>query len=80
MIYSLTMSQEIVLTLLKELGSPSNIDQILSFAIEKKIEKARDRVKIRDSLILLSRKGLVKETNGTWKVTSKGREKVISRA
>lgn len=59
------MSQRIVYDLLKELGK-ANIDEILSLAKNKGLKQANNRLKIRDSLILLSRKGVVKEENGKW--------------
>jgi hypothetical protein len=50
---------------LKELRK-GDIDEIFDLAKKKKIEGANNRVKIRDSLILLSRKGYVKKENDKW--------------
>ncbi len=63
------MSQQTVLDLLKELDRPSSVDDIFDLAKRTNVKKALDRVKIRDSLILLSRKGIVKEANGLWTIT-----------
>ena len=63
------MSQRIVYDLLKEIGK-ADIDEIFNLAKKKNLTNAKDRVKIRDSLILLSRKGFVKEENGKWIIIS----------
>lgn len=63
------MSQQTVFELLKELGT-ANIDEIFQLAKKKKLTKVDSRIKIRDSLILLSRKGIVKEENDKWIIVS----------
>jgi len=62
----IVMSQQIVFDLLKELNAPSKIDDIFDLTKKKNIQSAKDRVKIRDSLILLERKGYVKHSGDEW--------------
>jgi len=64
------MSQQVVFNLLKRLNRPSDVDEIFNLAKEENLKGARDRVKIRDSLLLLSRKGYVKKDNGKWTMVS----------
>jgi len=64
----LPMSNQIVFDLLKELNAPSNIDDIFELAKKKKIQSARDRTKIYDSLIGLARKGYVKQIGDKWTI------------
>ena len=63
------MSQRIVYELLKELGK-ADIDEIYSLAKKKDLKQADSRVKIRDSLILLTRHGYIKQENGRWLIVS----------
>jgi hypothetical protein len=59
------MSQRIVYNILTELKN-ATIDEIFNVIKTKKLTNANNRVKVRDSLILLSRQGVVKEANDKW--------------
>lgn len=59
------MSQRVIYELLKEIGK-ADIEEIFKKARSKKLKQPDSRVKIRDSLILLSRNGYVKQENGKW--------------
>jgi hypothetical protein len=63
-----------VFDLLKELGK-ADVDDILNLAKKKNLKQANNRVKIRDGLILLSRKGYIKKENGKWIIVSEFPEK-----
>lgn len=63
------MSQRIVYDILKEVKE-ANIDEILAIIKSKGLVNANNRVKVRDSLLLLSRQKAVHESNDRWSIVS----------
>ena len=63
------LSQRVVFDLLKELGK-ADVDDLFSLAKKRNLKQACHRVKIKDSLIVLRRKGCIKEENGKWIIIS----------
>jgi hypothetical protein len=61
------MSQRIVYDILKELKN-ADIDEILVVIKAKGLVNAHNRLKVRDSLILLNRQNAVKEVDGKWTI------------
>ncbi len=66
---SMSESQQMVYDMLKELGGKATVKQLLELAKKKNYNTLRDSSKIRDRLILLSKKGVVKSNGNDWLLT-----------
>jgi len=68
------MTLELILEVLRRLGGKATITQIHDYAKKEGFPSSlKDRTKIHDRLITLSRKGLVKYEEGYWVLSKKER-------
>jgi hypothetical protein len=62
------LTQKDFYELLKRASNCATVDELFDLAKRERNKKLCDRTKIRDNLIMLSRKGCVEQENEKWKI------------